>query len=92
MTSIEEQAARQDLDNVSRLSFGPASDRRSGILYTSTSASGVSYVPDDGHDDQHPQLPSLSHDNSIDVANQYHQSRIFFNLPKASQINLFHSI
>ena len=57
MTSIEEQAARQDLDNVSRLSFGPASDRRSGILYTSTSASGVSFAPDDGHghDDQHPQ-------------------------------------
>jgi hypothetical protein len=71
MSSIEEQAARQDLDNVSRLSFGPASDRRSGILYTSTSASGVSYIPDDGHD-QHPQLPSLSHDNNIDVA-KYHQ-------------------
>lgn len=31
MSSIEEQAARQDLDSISRLSFGPATARQGGL-------------------------------------------------------------
>ena len=77
MSSIEEQAARQDLDSVSRLSFGPASARRSDMYAT---APTVSYLADSVEPTATLQSQDLKHSDQL-----YRKDSIESNFTSVSQ-------